>query len=579
MIGQTKFKSAAAVLGVLVVVALATGLAWAVDPSRLVNAEKDPNSWLSYNGTYHAWRYSSLGQINRANVGNLKVAWIFQPGMPATEHGLEGTPLAVDGVVYVSGSYSRVWALDGATGKVLWFNYPKIDMQLKARQTHVPYNRGLAVGHGHVYVGTIDGRLLALDIKSGKQVWESQLVDSKKETVGFTGAPLVVKDMILIGSQAGEWPTRGRIFAVDSKTGKERWKFWTVGGPEDPKAQATWGGDSWKTGGGGGWMTGSYDPDLNLIYWGTGNPSPLYDWAGGDWMTKGPRPGVNLYITSIVALDADTGKLNWYFQELPHDPWDFDSSVGEMLLLERDGKKLLVHANKGGPVFVLDRTNGKVQNAYMGNRVFNFVKGVDPKTGKVIDPWYPTEGKVHPWFCPWIAGAYSWNSGAYNPKAGLWYKIVQEGCMDLEIVRTTPITEPYAQLNIGANFNFKGTPDGPAYGHLDAREPVTGALKWSVNYPVPPLGSLLATGGELVFLGDMEGRVHAHDAETGQDLWSFNNGSGHRGGIISYAVGGKQYVAVASGTGSLVADAYAGLYPERLGHYAYSAAVVVFSLP
>ena len=275
MIGQTKFKSAAAVLGVLVVVALATGLAWAVDPSRLVNAEKDPNSWLSYNGTYHAWRYSSLGQINRANVGNLKVAWIFQPGMPATEHGLEGTPLAVDGVVYVSGSYSRVWALDGATGKVLWFNYPKIDMQLKARQTHVPYNRGLAVGHGHVYVGTIDGRLLALDIKSGKQVWESQLVDSKKETVGFTGAPLVVKDMILIGSQAGEWPTRGRIFAVDSKTGKERWKFWTVGGPEDPKAQATWGGDSWKTGGGGGWMTGSYDPDLNLIYWGTGNPHPV----------------------------------------------------------------------------------------------------------------------------------------------------------------------------------------------------------------------------------------------------------------------------------------------------------------
>src|SRR5947207_2795761 len=313
MIGQTKFKSAAAVLGVLVVVALATGLAWAVDPSRLVNAEKDPNSWLSYNGTYQAWRYSSLGQINRSNVGNLKVAWIFQPGMPATEHGLEGTPLAVDGVVYVSGSYSRVWALDGATGKVLWFNYPKIDMQLKARQTHVPYNRGLAVGHGHVYVGTIDGRLLALDIRTGKQVWESQLVDSKKETV-----------------------------------------------------------------------------------WGTGNPAPLYDWAAGDWMTKGPRPGINLYITSIVALDADTGKLNWYFQELPHDPWDFDSSVGEMLLLERDGKKLLVHANKGGPVFVLDRTNGKVQNADMGNRVFNFIKGVDAKTGKLIEPWYPTEGKVHP---------------------------------------------------------------------------------------------------------------------------------------------------------------------------------------
>src|SRR5438309_9608390 len=270
MIGHTKSKTAAAVLGVLVLVALATGLAWAVDPSRLVNAEKDPNSWLSYNGTYHAWRYSSLGQINRANVGNLKVAWIFQPGMPATEHGLEGTPLAVDGVVYVSGSYSRVWALDGATGKVLWFNYPKIDMQLKARQTHVPYNRGLAVGHGHVYVGTIDGRLLALDLRTGKQVWESQLVDSKKETVGFTGAPLVVKDLILIGSQAGEWPTRGRIFAVDSKTGKERWKFWTVGGPEDPKAQATRGGDPWKPAAG---AAGRRAPTIPTGTWSTGAPA------------------------------------------------------------------------------------------------------------------------------------------------------------------------------------------------------------------------------------------------------------------------------------------------------------------
>jgi len=568
-----------AVVAMVVVTVALTRPAWTIDPSRLVNADKDPNSWLSYNGTYKGWRYSPLDQINRGNVKNLKVAWIFQPGMPATEQGLEGTPLAVDGIVYLSGSYSRVWALDGATGKVLWHHYPKTDQELRQRQTHVPYNRGLAVGHGNVYVGTIDGRLIALDMKSGKEVWAAQLIDSKKETIGFTGAPLVVKNMVVIGSQAGEWSTRGRIFAVDAKTGKERWKFWTIPSPEDdPEANKTWGGDSWKVGGGGGWMTGSFDPELNLIYWGTGNPSPLYDWAADDWMTKGPRPGTNLYVTSVLALDADSGKLKWYFQELPHDPWDFDSSVGELLMVERDGKKLLVHANKGGPVFVWDRTNGQVVNAYMGNHIFNFVKGVDPKSGKLIEPWYPKEGKTE-FLCPWIAGAYGWNSGAFSPKTGLWYKIVQEGCMDLDIKRTAPVTDPVVGLNFGAEFTLKGTPNGPAYGHLDARDPVTGQVKWSVNYPIIPIGSLLATGGDLVFLGDFEGWVHAHDAEVGTTLWSFNNGSGHRGGIISYTAGGKQYIAVASGLGSLVADDFAKLWPERVGHYAHSAAVVVFTLP
>jgi alcohol dehydrogenase (cytochrome c) len=575
---RSGFRVVWVVLAAAILTMVVAGPAWTIDPSRLVNAAKDPNSWLMYNGTYQGWRYSPVDQINRTNVRNLKVAWIFQPGMPSTEQGLEGTPLAVDGVIYMSGSYSRVWALDGTTGRVLWSYAPKIDMELRQRQTHVPYNRGIAVGHGNVYVGTIDGRLIALEMKSGKEVWTAPLVDSKKETVGFTGAPLVVKDMVVIGSQAGEWSTRGRIFAVDAKTGKEKWKFWTVGGPEDLEAQKTWGGDSWKVGGGGGWMTGSYDAELNLIFWGTGNASPLYDWAADKWKTEGPRPGTNLYITSVIALDADTGKLKWYFQELPHDPWDFDSAVGELLMLDKGGQKLLVHANKGGPVFVWDRTNGKVQNAYMGNHVYNFVKGVNPKTGELISPWYPTEGKTQ-FLCPWIAGAYSWNSGAYSPKTGLWYKIVQEGCMDLDIKRTQATTDPAVGLNIGADFALKGTPNGPAYGHLDARDPVTGAVKWSVNYPVIPIGSLLATGGDLVFLGDFEGWVHAHDAETGADLWSFNNGSGHRGGIISYTAGGKQYVAVASGIGSLVADDFAKLWPERMGHYAHSAALVVFTLP
>ena len=196
-----------------------------------------------------------------------------------------------------------------------------------------------------VYVGTVDGRLIALDMQTGKVAWDTKLIDSKKLTVGFTGAPLFVKDKVIIGAQGGEWPWRGPIFAVDAKTGEKKWEFFTVAGTED--AKASWGGDSWRTGGGGGWMPGTYDAKTNTIWWGTGNPAPLYDWSGADWKTKGPRPGDNLYTTSVIGLDPESGKLKFYHQELPHDAWDFDSSVGEFLLLERDGRDLVVHPNKG----------------------------------------------------------------------------------------------------------------------------------------------------------------------------------------------------------------------------------------
>ncbi|HEV8662314.1 MAG TPA: PQQ-dependent dehydrogenase, methanol/ethanol family [Candidatus Methylomirabilis sp.] len=565
-------------LGVFLLTVVPLGsapLSWAVSPDQLENAEKDPNNWLMYHGTYKAWRYSSLNQINRSNVKDLRVAWIFQGGR--VEQGLESTPLVADGMLYLVGSYNRVWALDAATGKMLWYHYPELDEAVVKRQTHSPYSRGIAIGHGNVYVGTLDGHLIALDMKTGKRVWDTVLVDSKKDTIGFTGAPLVVKDKVLIGQQAGEWPIRGRIFGVQAATGRKLWEFYTVGGPEDPKAMATWGGDSWKYGGGGGWMTGSYDPQLNLVYWGTGNAAPLYDWAGPKWMTQGPRPGINLYITSALALNPDTGKLAAYHQELPHDPWDFDSAAGEFLSVDRDGKKLLVHPNKSGFVFVYDRTNMKVENVWPLIYTYNFVKGIDPKTGKLIDPFYPVDGKKE-FLCPYIAGGIGWNSGAYSPKTGLYYKIGQEWCMELEIIRTKPITEPNAQLNIGANFVGKHPPTGPAYGHLDARDPVTGALKWQVNFKYIPIASLLATGGDLLFLGDAEGIVHAYDAETGGELWSFRNGSGHRGGPITYAVGGKQYVAVPSGWGSLVAGDFPVFWPETAG-WSHSSALVVFTLP
>src|SRR5690242_828729 len=286
--------------------ALASGLAAApavaIDPARIQSAEQNPNDWVTYHGGYKSYHFSALDQINAGNVKNLKVAWTHFPGR--STRGLQATPLAADGVVYYSGSYSRVFAVDGATGKTLWSYFPELDEDLIAMQTHSPYNRGVALGNGKVFVGTVDGRLIALDMKTGKPAWDTKLVDSKKLTVGFTGAPLVVKDTVIIGSQGGEWTSRGPLFGVDIKTGQKKWEFFTVAGTED--AKATWGNESWRTGGGGGWMPGTYDAETNTVWWGTANPSPLYDWSGADWMKSGPRPGTNLYTSSVIALDPDT---------------------------------------------------------------------------------------------------------------------------------------------------------------------------------------------------------------------------------------------------------------------------------
>jgi alcohol dehydrogenase (cytochrome c) len=550
--------AACAAAALVTSVGLAIGPAGAVDPARLNAADPNPNDWLTYHGTYKSYHYSGLDQINAGNVKGLEVAWTHFPGRAT--RGLQSMPLAADGVVYYSGSYSRVYALDGATGKVIWSFIPELDEDLIAMQTHSPYNRGIALGDGRVYVGTVDGRLIALDMKTGKPDWDTKLVNSEKLTVGFTGAPLFVKDKVIIGSQGGEWTSRGPIFGVDAKTGQKKWEFFTVGGTEE--ALKTWGGDSWRTGGGGGWMPGTYDPETNTVWWGTANPSPLYDWSGADWKTSGPRPGDNLFTTSVIALDPDTGKLKFYHQELPHDAWDFDSAVGEFVMIDRDGKKLVVHPNKSGFIFVYDRADGKVENVWRAAQNINFVKDIDPKTGNLIGRRDLTLGAVSPPLCPAIPGAISWNSGTYNPKTGLYYKNIMEWCQEMEVVKTTPIVEPMAQLNIGANFKIVPPPDGPARGHLDARDPVTGAKKWEIPYPAPNLASILSTGGNLLFVPDPSGILHAYDATTGQELWSHNDGVGHAGGIISYSAGGKQYIAVEAGWGTLVGDEFGALFGE-----------------
>ena len=305
---------------------LAAGSSFAadVDAKRLVNSDKEPGNWMSYHGSYKSWHYSALDQINTRNVGKLTEAWSHVASR--ANRGLQGFPLAIDGVLYYSSPYNQVYALDGATGQVLWTYKQKLNEDLVARQTHSPYNRGIAAGYGNIYMGTLDGKLAAIDMKTGKLNWETKLVDSEKLTVGFTGAPLLVKDKVIIGAQGGEWPYRGPIFGVNAKTGE---KCGSSSLPAATRAQrptrATPGGTiPGKIGGGGGWMAGSYDPETDTVWWGTANPAPLYDWAGDKWKTEGPRPGNNLYTTSVILLNPDTGELKAFHQVLPHDAWDFD---------------------------------------------------------------------------------------------------------------------------------------------------------------------------------------------------------------------------------------------------------------
>jgi PQQ-dependent dehydrogenase (methanol/ethanol family) len=528
--------------------------------SRLTS--DDANNWPMYHRTYDGYRFSPLAQINKSNVKDLTVAWVHQAGFVV--QGLESTPLVIDGVMYYIGSNNRVFALDGATGKEIWHYYAKLD-PVVSTLFFQPYNRGVAAGHGNIYFGTLDGRVIALDMKTGKETWVKTLLDTKKCSCNFTGAPLVVKDKVVIGQTAGELPIQGKIFALKGQNGEKAWEFNTI--KDDPKS---WGGDSGKFGGGGGWMTGDYDPALNLVYWGTANPAPDYDWGGA-------RPGDNLYTSSVIALDADTGQLKWYYQEIPHDDWDYDSGLGESLILDRDGKKLLVHQNKSGFVFVLDRTNGKVQNVWPMTHTYNFVKSIDPKTGELIGRNPPREVGKPTFICPWIAGGRSWNSGSYNPKTKLWYNTAMEVCEEVTVEKQTPVTEPAAGLFFGGDQVAKHPPGGEAYGHLDARDPVTGERKWTVNYKYPPIGSVLSTGGGLVFHGDVEGVVHAYDADTGEELWHFRTGSGHRGGPISYSAGGKQYIAVPSGLGSLVLGLYPAIWPE-VEHFPAGASMFVFTV-
>jgi alcohol dehydrogenase (cytochrome c) len=551
----------------LSIVLIASALpAYAQEPSweRLINSDREPQNWMSYGGNYAAHRFSALDQINRENVRQLTPVWMFHTG--ELRGGLNSTPIVVDGVMYLMGPMNRVFAINAATGEKLWSYIYKLP------QMSIPYqpgSRGLAVAYGRVYFGTLDNHVVALDAKTGREIWDVEVEDVRQCGCNITSAPLVVKDKVIVGGTGGEHAHRGYLNAYDAKTGKHVWRFYTIPGPGEPGYE-TWSEKMWKYGGAPTWLVGSYDPELNLLYWGVGNPSSdFYDEF---------RPGDNLYSDSIIALDPDTGKLKWYYQEVPHDMYDFDSAFECALIdYEKEGRKqkLLVHANKGGMTWALDRATGKYVNAWPHVDNLTWLKGVD-KNGRPVG-MQPVPPDKETFVCPSAAGGRNYGHSAYNPRIGWWYNIGWEIC---NVIRPQKLEVKEGQPLFGGGMEMKPPKDKSAYGHINAFDPLTGERKWRYNTTGINVASLLATGGGLIFSGDVTGAAFALDARTGQKLWSFNTGAGMSGSPISYSVNGQQYVAIPTGMGSLLSGLVPLLWPESAHKIPEAAStLVVFALP
>ncbi|MFL6245004.1 MAG: PQQ-dependent dehydrogenase, methanol/ethanol family [Thermoanaerobaculia bacterium] len=533
----------------------APDVARGVTSTRIRNARSESQNWLTYYGAYDGQRYSTLDEITTANVRNLRPAWQFQFGViglvanPAT-YSFEAAPIVVDGVMFVSGWDGYVWALDATNGTLLWQYKHSVPLDTPLCCGNV--NRGVAVANGRVYLATQNGHLVALDATNGTKVWEQVFADVRAGE-SATAAPLVVKDLIIVGSSGAEYGIRGHIDAFDLATGTRRWRRYNVPKPGEPGSD-TWQSEEWQRGGGSSWITGTYDPDLDLVYWGTGNPGPDFDGS--------VRPGNNLYTSSVVAFDPDDGSLRWHYQWTPHDIWDYDG-VNENILFDEGGRKLLGHFDKNGYFFVLDRTNGKFVRATKFARVT--WGDIDPATGQVTPRLTPTqEGTA---ICPGPAGAKEWPHASYSQATHLFYTPVVEACGTFKLL-------PQKFKEGMAYWGGEVTVDREQWGNVKAYDPATGREVWSWRAEQPIVASLLTTAGDLVFAGEPNGRFNAFNARTGELLWSFQTGSGIHSNPVTYSVGGKQYIAVPTGWGGWV-DGYA---PEMYGA-PRGTALVVFALP
>lgn len=513
-----------------------------VSYERLQKSDSEPNNWLMYGGNYGSQRFSGLKEITPKNVASLRVAWAYQMRGGGV---MESSPLIVDGIMYVTEPPSNVTALDARTGKPLWHYVPVVPRDFVPIGLF-PTNRGVAVLDDKVYLATIDDHLIALDAKSGVVRWNSVIAD-RMDGYAITQAPLAINGKIVVGVGGGEAGAHGFLSCFDAKDGKLLWQTYTVPrSPSDPGAD-TWADGSWSNGGGTTWNTGSYDPELNLVYWGTGNPAP-------DWNGEG-RMGDNLFTCSMIALDADTGAMKWYFQFTPHETHDWDAAEPPILFdATIDGKprKLLALANRNAFYYVLDRTNGQfIKGVPFAKQTW--AKGLDAKGRPITFPPEQIEPSVAGTLVyPSLTGGINWTSPSYSPLTGLFYVNARDGFT--YYIKGERKMAPGNSVGIVGGGGGGGRMSGPdeTTTWIRALVATTGEKKWEYKMIGDSWTGVLVTAGGLVFSADAAGNFFALNADTGEPLWHLLLGSSVRSNPVSYAVDGKQYIVDSAGNALFV---------------------------
>jgi alcohol dehydrogenase (cytochrome c) len=501
-----------------------------VDPARLLT-EPVAENWISYNGDYTGRRFSALSEIALGNVAQLRAQWVFHA--PNSSR-LEVTPVVVDGIMFVTAA-NDAYALDAQTGRTLWhYARPVTEGLIDDASQH--HNRGVGIRGSRIYMETDNAHLLCLDARSGHLIWDVAYTDGNPN-YGATSAPLVVKDNVIVGTSGGDDGVRGFVAAYNAETGQEAWRFWTIPAPGE-FGSTSWPGESYKLGGGTTWMPGTFDPELNTIFWGTSNPSPDFD--------GGPRPGDDLYTDCLLALDADTGKLKWYFQFTPHDLFDYDAVETPVLVdanFRGQPRKLVVEANRNGFLYVLDRSSGAFLSATPFVEKLNWAKGIDSSGRPIRTGAEPSAEGTR--VCPGFVGATNWFSPSYNPQTSLFYFMALETC-NVFLRKPQEFKPGAAFYATGARrsqgdynqkillaFALEG--DKPAWRYVQSGEGHSA-------------GGTMTTVGGLVFFGDDAQSFEAVDAATGKALWHFNTGQTISASPMSYAVNRRQYVAIAAGS-------------------------------
>ena len=489
------------------------------------------NNWVSYNGDYTGRRYSSLDEVTPANVARLKKRWIFQTSGAGA---MEVTPVVVAGVMFITRS-NDAWALDAKTGKQLWHYKRAVSSGLiDDASGHI--NRGVAVLGSRVYMETDNAHLLCMDARSGSLIWDVAYATGNRN-YGATSAPLIVKNNVLVGTSGGDDGVRGFVAAYDAQTGKEAWRFWTIPAPGE-KGSESWPGDMYLHGGGTTWMPGTYDPELNTIYWGTSNPSPDFDGS--------VRPGDDLYTSSLLALDPDTGKLKWHFQYNPHDLYDYDGVQTPVLVdatFKGQPRKLVVTANRNGFLYILDRTNGMYLFSKQFSPSQNWAKGIDENGRPISNNLIPDEQGVT--VCPGYSGGTNWYSPSYDPATNMFYFRSLEAC-SLFKGSTEPFVEGEGYYSTGVE-HPKG--DTPNAGYINAFDLTTLDFTWrnQLKGDDQAIAGIMSTAGGLVAFGNDAAEFEIDDAHTGKRLWAFPLGQRMHASPMSYGISDKQYFAVAAG--------------------------------